>query len=126
MANAQKLDLYKKRAAEYANDSTGRLASAVRQALAEAQESLAAASTPMEMREFVETYVGPMVLKPDGNIQRKETPPAEAEAVRDRSPTGQETEPLHAGRVKRLIAGARSLPFHAMRDAFWERWGAAA
>ena len=105
MANAQKLDLYKKRAAEYANDSTGRLASAVRQALAEAQESLAAASTPTELRDFVETYVGPMVLKPDGGIERKEAAPAEAEALPDRSPTGPETEPPHAGRMKRSIAG---------------------
>jgi len=32
-----------------------------------------AASTPTEMRDFIETYVGPMVLKTDGEIERKET-----------------------------------------------------
>ena len=91
--------------AEDANDNTGKLASAVRQALTEAEECLAAASTPTEMRDFVETYVGPMVLKPDGEIERKEAAPAEAEALPDRSPTGPETEPPHAGRMKRSIAG---------------------
>jgi len=65
-----------------ANDNTGRLAGAVRQALAEAQESLATVATPTEMRDFIEQYVGPMVLKPSGNIARKHTAPAEAEAVK--------------------------------------------
>ena len=54
--------------AENANDNTARLAGAVRQALAEAQDSLAAASTPTELRDFIETFVGPMVLKPTGDI----------------------------------------------------------
>ncbi|MEW6252872.1 MAG: hypothetical protein AB1716_19720, partial [Planctomycetota bacterium] len=72
-----------------ANDNTGRLAGAVRQAWAEAQESLATVATPTEMRDFIEQYVGPMVLKPSGDIARKDTAPAEAEAV------------------KRSIAGAR-------------------
>jgi DNA invertase Pin-like site-specific DNA recombinase/cell division septum initiation protein DivIVA len=75
-----------------ANDNTARLASAVRQALAEAQESLAAASTPTELRDFIETYVGPMVLKPDGEIERKETA-SEAEAVVKRSLAGAGFEP---------------------------------
>lgn len=65
-----------------ANDNTGRLAGAVRQALAEAQESLATVATPTEMRDFIEQYVGPMVLKPSGDIARKDTAPAEAEAVK--------------------------------------------
>ena len=91
--------------ADDASDNTGRLAGAVRQALAEAQESLAAVSTPMEFRDFVETDVGPMVLKADGEIERKETAPVEAEAVLGRSPAEYEAEPPHAGRVKRSIAG---------------------
>ena len=79
-----------------ANDNTGRLAGAVRQALAEAQESLATVATPTEMRDFLERYVGRMVLKPNGDIGRKETaPPAETQ-----------TAPAEAGAVKRSIAGA--------------------
>ncbi len=44
-----------------AHDHTGRLAAAVRQALTEAQESLATVATPTEMRDFLERYVGPGV-----------------------------------------------------------------
>ena len=47
------------------------------------------ASTPTEMRDFIETYVGPMVLKTDGEIERKESAP------------GSEAD------VKRSLAGAR-------------------
>ena len=79
-----------------ATDHTARLAAAVRQALAEAQESLATVATPTEMRDFIERYVGPMVLKPNGQIVRKETEPA-GETT---------TAPAGAGAVKRLIAGA--------------------
>jgi len=87
-----------------ANDNTARLASAVRQALAEAQESLAAVATPTEMRDFIEQYVGPMVLRPDGQIVRKDagtpaetnTAPAEAEAVK-RSIAGAGFEPATSG-----------------------------
>jgi len=65
-----------------ANDNTGRLAGAVRQALWEAQESLATVATPTEMRDFIEQYVGPMVLKPNGDIARKQMAPADAEAMK--------------------------------------------
>jgi len=99
------------------------LAGAVRQALAEAQESLATAATPTELQDFVEQYVGPMVLRPDGDVQRKETAPAEAGAE---TALADKTEPLHAGRVKRSLAGARYVPLHAIRGAFWKTWGAAA
>lgn len=79
-----------------AHDHTGRLAGAVRQALAEAEESLATVVTPTETRDFLERYVGPMVLKPSGDIGRKETdPPAETQ-----------TAPAEAEAVKRSIAGA--------------------
>lgn len=67
--------------ADDANDNTARLAGAVSQALAEAQESLAAVATPTEMRDFIEQYVGPMVLTPDGEIARKPTAPAKAGAA---------------------------------------------
>jgi hypothetical protein len=52
--------------AEEANNGTERLADAVRQALDEAKESLASAATTAELREFVDRWVGPMVLRPDG------------------------------------------------------------
>jgi len=53
----------------------------------------------------VEKYVGPMVLKADGTIDRKTTTPAEAEVV-----------------VKRSIAGACYAQFHAggtLAATFW-------
>ena len=89
-----------------ANDNTARLAGAVRQALTQAQESPATVATPTEMRDFVEQFVGPMVLKPDGGIERKETTAAEAGAAPAHLPTGDEKQPLHARRVTRSIAGA--------------------
>ena len=88
--------------ADDANDNTARLASAVRQALAEAEESLATVATPTEMRDFIEQYVGPMVLKPNGDIERRETAATEAVAETE---LGDKRRPLHAGRVKRSIAG---------------------
>ena len=77
------------------------------------------------MRDFIEQYVGPMVLKPIGEIERKGTTLAVAGAALEHPPTGDEKEPLHAGRVKQSIAGARSLPLH-IRPAFWGRFMAAA
>ncbi len=54
----------------------------------------------MELRDFVETYVGPMVLKPDGEIvRRQDAGGLEAMAI------GPEVEPPHTGRVQRLLAG---------------------
>ncbi len=91
-----------------ANDNTARLASAVRQALAEAQESLAMVATPPEMRDFIEQYVGPMVLKPDGEIVRKGTAPAEAEAVVKRSLAGAGFEPATHGLSASHQAGVDS------------------
>lgn len=91
-----------------ANDNTARLAGAVRQALTEAQESLATVTTPTEMRDFIEQYVGPMVLKPNGDIERK--------GLETLAET--QTAPAEAGAVKRSIAGACSLPLR-FRKAFW-------
>ena len=79
-----------------ANDNTARLASAVRQALGEAQESLATVTTPTEIRDFIEQYVGPMMLKRNGEIERKGL-----EIL-----TETQTAPAEAGAVKRSIAGA--------------------
>jgi len=101
-----------------ASDHTGRLAAAVRQALTEAQESLATVATPTEMRDFIESatadlaeggqYVGPMVLQPDGDIGRHATEAAETH-----------TAPAEAEAVKRSIAGARFEPPTRLRG-----WGA--
>ena len=75
--------------AEQANENTDRLADAVKQALDEARDSLANAATNAELREFVERWVGPMVLQEDGTVAQR-TPAAEDEV---------------AG-VKGLVAGA--------------------
>ncbi len=98
-----------------ANDNTARLAGAVRQALTEAQESLATVATPAEMRDFIEQYVGPMVLRPDGRIERKDV----------ETPAETQTAPAEAGAVKRSIAGTHSLPVHIRAD-FWQRFRPAA
>ena len=82
---------------EEGTDNTARLANAVRQALAEAQESLAAAAAPTEMRDFIEQYVGPMVLRPDGTIGRKQPAPDGSEAGVKRSLAGVGFEPTTAG-----------------------------
>jgi hypothetical protein len=66
------------------------LADAVRQALDEAKASLASAATTAELREFVDRWVGPMVLRPDGTVEKR-TP-----ATEDSSEAG----------VKGLVAGA--------------------
>ena len=76
--------------ADRANDNTGRLAGAVRQALVEARQSLDAVATDAELRDFVERWVGPMVLRQDGSIAQKES----AAGV--------------AADAKGLIAGARN------------------
>lgn len=73
-----------------ANDNTARLAGAVRQALTEAQESLATVATPTKMRDFIEQYVGPMVLRQDGQIERKDV----------ETPAETQTAPAEAGAVK--------------------------
>ena len=91
--------------ADQANENTGRLAGAVRQGLAEARESLDAAATSAELREFVERWVEPMVLQPDGTITQKESA---AELAAD---------------MKGVLAEARYVPLHAMRDAFWDKLG---
>ena len=98
-----------------ANGNTARLAGAVRQALTEAQDSLATVTTPTEMRDFIEQYVGPMVLRPDGQIERKDA----------ETPSETQTALAEAGAVKRLIAGARSLPLR-LREAFWRKFRSAA
>ena len=76
--------------AEQASDGTERLAGAVRQALDEAKASLASAATTAELREFVDRWVGPMVLRPDGTVEKR-TPATEGSS--------------EAG-VKGLVAGA--------------------
>jgi DNA invertase Pin-like site-specific DNA recombinase len=76
--------------AEEANDGTERLAASVRQALDEAKESLASAATTAELREFVDRWVGPMVLKPNGTVVERTLAPEVAS---------------EAG-VKGLVAGA--------------------
>ena len=70
----------------------------------------------------METYVGPMVLRPDGQVERKETAPAEVKAAPG---FGDETQPLHAGRVKRSLAGARacSTPLLPGRVILRFTWG---
>jgi hypothetical protein len=94
--------------AEQANENTALLAGAVRQAIEKARQSFDATATHAELREAVERWDGPMVLRPDGTIAQKQSA---AEVAAD---------------VKGVLAGARYLPLHATRDAFWRRFGFAA
>jgi site-specific DNA recombinase len=75
---------------ERADNNTERLAGAVRQAISEARESLASAATSSELREFVDRWVGPMVLRPDGSIMERTLA----------------TEDSSEASVKGLVAGA--------------------
>ncbi len=101
--------------ASAAHDNTDRLAGAVRQALAEAQESLFAVTTPAEMRGFLERHVGPMYLTTDGRI----IPPHAARKPANKkssAPVETEAEP------KLYIAGACYAQFHAggtLAATFW-------
>jgi len=91
--------------AEEANDGTERLAAAVRQALDEAKESLAAAATTAELREFVDRWVGPMTLKADGTVVER------ALATEDASEAS----------VKGLVAGAGFVAIHNLFSPFLRR-----
>ena len=74
-AERERLQQVMSRLADEANDNTDRLAGAVRQALAEIKEALATATTPTAIREYIERWVGPMLLRPDGVLVAKETAP---------------------------------------------------
>ncbi len=56
---------------ERANDNVEHLAEAVRQAMEEARGSLGSVATSSELRELVDRWVGPMVLRPDGSVVQK-------------------------------------------------------
>jgi hypothetical protein len=63
----------------------------------------------LQQVDFLQDLVGPMILKTDGTVTRKETPPSEKPE----------------GSVIRPLAGAYSWPLH-MKNAFWEKWCEAA
>ena len=69
---------------------------AVRQALVEARQSLDPVATSAELRDFVERWVGPMVLRQDGSIAQKE-PAAELAADVKGSIAGAGFEPASSG-----------------------------
>jgi DNA invertase Pin-like site-specific DNA recombinase len=51
-----------------AGKTIGRVKQAVKQAFAEAKESLATLATPLELHEFIEEFVGPLTLRRDGTV----------------------------------------------------------
>ena len=63
---------------EDANMNTEELAQAVREAFAEARESLAMATAPDQFNRFVERFVGPMTVKAGGDVVKREPPAADA------------------------------------------------
>ena len=71
------------RLTEKAEGATEKLAAAVRQALAEAKESLANVATPGQLNEFMREFVGPMVVREDGSIARLKVSVPDDEAARD-------------------------------------------
>ena len=58
--------------ADEANDNTEHLADAVRQAIAEMKESLANVASDSEFNQFVQNFVGHIVIDENGSIQPKE------------------------------------------------------
>ena len=84
-----------------ATGQTEKMAGAVRRALAEARESLAAVAAPAELHRFVEDFVGPMIVQPDGTIAPRfpetQTASAGAEAVAIGNVAGGGFEPPTSG-----------------------------
>ncbi|MGA1980174.1 MAG: hypothetical protein ABSG99_06400 [Sedimentisphaerales bacterium] len=71
---------------------------------AEARENPASATTTTKLRDFIEQFVGPMVLKTDGTVTRKETPPSEEpEGGVTRPIAGAGFEPATSGLWARLV-----------------------
>src|SRR4030095_16161194 len=64
---------------EQATADTEGLADAVVMAFDEARTSLASATTPERFNRFVDEFVGPLMILPDGSVQQKQLPPADAE-----------------------------------------------
>jgi len=56
---------------ERAGDDAEHLADAIRQAMKEARECLGSVATSSELREFVDRWVGPVVLRPDGSVVQR-------------------------------------------------------
>jgi len=90
-----------KRAGDYAEQ----LADAIRQAMKEARECLSSAATSTELREFVDRWVGPVVLRPDGSVVQRTLA----------------TEESSEASVKGLVAGARYAAMHHALSA-WLTW----
>ena len=102
--------------AEDAGDNTARLAGAVRQSLEDAQESLAAASTPAELRDFIEKFVGPMILSRNGRIGRKTLAPAETGADVKRYVAGAGFEPATFYEERRSVNNKCSTKYRFFFD----------
>ena len=83
--------------AEEAGDTADKLTKAVRQALGEARDSLGNVATAAQLHEFMERFVGPMVLHADGSITQKQTAPDDAEAAALRNVAGAGFEPATSG-----------------------------
>ena len=56
---------------ERAGDDAEHLADAIRQAMKEARECLGSVATSSELREFVDRWVGPVVLQADGGVVQR-------------------------------------------------------
>jgi DNA invertase Pin-like site-specific DNA recombinase len=54
--------------ASQSNLNASRLSAAVRQAFGEARDSLTNVASPAQLHRFIEDFVGPMLVKPDGSI----------------------------------------------------------
>ena len=59
-----------------ANDSSPRLADAVRKVFEQTREQFETIATPARLNEFLREQVGPMVVKSDCRIHQKRQPPA--------------------------------------------------
>ncbi len=65
--------------AELIAQAADRLAAAIRLAFDEARDSLATAATPEQFNRFVDEFVGPMEVQPDGSVLQKRLPGSEIE-----------------------------------------------
>lgn len=70
-AERDRLEARQAKLADDANDNTDRLADAVRQAVAEMKQSLAKVASDSELNQFVQNFIGEMVVEADGSIRPK-------------------------------------------------------
>jgi hypothetical protein len=109
------------------NLNTDEMSRIVRETFYEARANLAAVATPQELNAFIDRFIGPITISPDGTIRQKKLPATEV-AGRTSEPAERQSHPTGC------IAGACSVPHPAtikryatrqyIRIGFWRHFTA--